>query len=198
MSLSIGVLNTKGGVGKTTTAMYLATAYCALGKTAEVWDSDPQGSATDWAYGAEDNGQLLPFKVSSVNKRELERKNAGADVILIDTPPGDSQILDAVTSRVDVLIVPTKPAVMDMNRVWASLDAIPEDLPAIVLLTHTNTRTVSYKQALDALSEGEVAVFDTPIKNLESIKNGANTLPDKLDDYELVAQELLDLMGEGK
>lgn len=29
--------------------------------TTEVWDADPQGSATDWAYTAEENGQPLPF-----------------------------------------------------------------------------------------------------------------------------------------
>lgn len=198
MSFYIGISNTKGGVGKTTTSMYLATAYTQQGKSVEVWDADPQGSATDWAYGSEDNGQPLPFPVTSVNYRELKRKTSSADIVIIDTPPGDSQILDSASSRVDVLVIPTKPAVLDMTRVWATVDAIPVDLPAIVLMTHVNPRTVSYQQALEALAEGEIAVFDTPIKNLETIKNGANTVPKDLAGYDLVAQELNELIGSEK
>ena len=73
MTYYIGVLNSKGGVGKTTTAMHLATAL-NVSYQVEVWDSDIQGSATDWAYTAEENGDKLPFDVVSVNYREIQRK----------------------------------------------------------------------------------------------------------------------------
>ena len=113
MTYYIGILNSKGGVGKTTTAMHLAAA---LGEkhAVEVWDADPQGSATDWAYVAEENQESLPFPVISVNHREIQRKESDADFIFIDTPPGNSQVLDAVANRSDMLIIPTKPASLDM------------------------------------------------------------------------------------
>lgn len=195
MTRYIGILNSKGGVGKTTTAIHLAQALSHK-HTIEVWDADPQGSATDWAYTTEENGQPLPFAVSSVNHREVERKITTADFVLIDTPPGNSQVLDAVANRSDLLIIPTKPANLDMARVWVTLDSIPATLPAIVLLTHANPRTISYQQAIDALTEAQIAVFDTPIKSLETIKNNANTYPKDLAGYEHVASELLDLIGE--
>lgn len=194
MTYYIGILNSKGGVGKTTTVMHLATALSEK-YAVEVWDADPQGSATDWAYVAEENQESFPFPVISVNYREIQRKESDADFIFIDTPPGNSQVLDAVANRSDMLIIPTKPASLDMARVWATLDSIPANLPAIVLLTHTNTRTISYHQALEALNEGKVAVFDTAIKNLEIIKNNANTYPNNLAGYEHVAAELLELIG---
>lgn len=52
----IAISNLKGGTGKTTTAILLATALTRLGYTATVVDLDPQGSATEWAHLAAESG----------------------------------------------------------------------------------------------------------------------------------------------
>ena len=46
MTTTISVINQKGGVGKTTTVINLATALSIMGQNNLIVDLDPQGNAT--------------------------------------------------------------------------------------------------------------------------------------------------------
>ena len=53
------VVNPKGGVGKTTTAVHLATMLARQGKTLLI-DGDPQASAASWAAWRRENEGYTP------------------------------------------------------------------------------------------------------------------------------------------
>ena len=149
--LTLALLNSKGGVGKTATTMMLAAAFTEAGRTVEVWDADPQGSATEWVEDAtQTHGGPLPIQFQTMNRASLSRRSTAADVLLIDTPPGDPGTQSAAAGRADLVIVPAEPAPMEVSRVWATVDALGQSVPAVVLLARVDPRTTLLAETIEA------------------------------------------------
>src|ERR1700709_2397433 len=84
----IAIVSQKGGVGKSTLAVHLATEANAQGQRVLLLDLDPQGSATEWAIRRGD----LPPDVSGANPasigKEIERAEGESyDLVVIHTAP---------------------------------------------------------------------------------------------------------------
>ena len=71
VTMRLALISTKGGTGKTTSAVYLATALHRIGRTLLV-DADPQLSALTWSQ----QGDGLPFTVISLPVRDLHKRVA--------------------------------------------------------------------------------------------------------------------------
>lgn len=191
----IVITNTKGGVGKTTTAVYLAAALLEHG-TVELWDTDAQGSATEWALRAQDAGEELPFEVKSMNGAQLRRAESASDFVVIDTAPGDWQAIDSALERADVAILPTAPSGMDLDRLWETERVASQRCTSYVLLTLADRRTKSPAAAVEALEAQGVGYFETVVANRQPVRlsYGHRVGPD-LYGYENVAQELMEAMS---
>ena len=193
----IVVTNTKGGVGKTRTTLYLACALTTRGKNVEVWDADPQGSATEWALRAQDAGDPLPYDVISMNAVQLRRATPRADFTLIDTAPGDWKGIDTALEQADVAILPCAPSGLDLDRLWETERIASQKCSSYVLLTQVDRRTRSFDAALEALEAQGVGYFETPIPSREAIRQsyGRRPTPSALHGYESVITELLEAMS---
>ena len=104
-NVRFAVVNLKGGVGNTTTAVHLAVGLARRAPTVLV-DSDPQDSASRWGQLAE----TLPWRTVSYPKSDLGSRLpellGGASHLVIDTPPGHTDIVAAAVSSVDTVIIP--------------------------------------------------------------------------------------------
>ena len=100
----VTVLSAKGGVGKSTTAIHLATYFQSLAPTLLV-DGDGIRSATKWSQRG--NGQGLPFKV--IGYAELARSASQFTHIIIDTEALSDEDFRDATKGSDALVIPAVP-----------------------------------------------------------------------------------------
>ena len=133
---TIAIASQKGGSGKTTLAVHIATKAAQAGFESCVVDTDPQATAaalSDW------RGDFLPVVVTSPPARlgrpiASAQKN-GVDFVVIDTPPhADAAAREAIKAA-DIVLIPTKPRAFDL----AALEPVAELVsfakkPAFVVL----------------------------------------------------------------
>lgn len=195
--MRIAIVNSKGGVGKTTTAIYLATAAARDGQHVELWDADIQGSATEWAARAQDEGESLEYEVHSVSLPKLRRKEASAPWIFVDTPPGQAEVMQAAVDFADFVIVPVMPEPMGLDRAYATLDGLAHGKDAALLLGAVDNREKLTLTTRDVLAdETAPPKFTTEIRRRTAISQNTYSRPHKLYGYETVYKELKEIAGE--
>lgn len=195
----ITITNLKGGTGKTTTAMALATAATRVGKTAKVLDADPQGSASLWAMTAAQLGERVPFEVAPANRVTIKTLRNSDDMVFIDCPPSGTVVDDALVAA-DYVIVPTTPSSMDMQQTWITAQTAAESgKPFAVLLTYARSKTLSLAAVLQSIQEAGVSCFDARIPLREDVRNYfGHTFGAELYGYQDVYTELVEALKEAE
>ena len=177
----IGVLNQKGGVGKTTIAVNLASAAALYGNRVLLVDADPQASAQTWSSAR----QIEPaFPVVGMAKptlhKDLPSLAAKYDLVVIDGAPRVNDLGRAAILASDLVIMPVQPSPYD---VWATNDTVSliqeaqqykEDLQAAFLINRRIPNTAVGRDVRDALVELAFPTLKTTIGQRVIFAESAN------------------------
>lgn len=164
LSVIVVVAALKGGVGKTTTSVYLAAVAGPARRSVTLVDADPQASAADWVEHAADEVLEALTVVEAPTERLLAKvldKIPDDAVAVVDTPPGHERLLGKALERADAVVIPTRVGGVEIARVEAVLDMLPKRLPAGLVIASARTFTRDYQDTVDMWTEAGVAVWGT-------------------------------------
>ncbi|HEY7916702.1 MAG TPA: ParA family protein [Acidimicrobiales bacterium] len=157
--MNIVVGNVKGGVGKTTTAVYLAAAAVDRGwDPVTLVDADRQASSAEWLEESPIAGVDL---VEAPSERTVARAMAKGDglVVVVDTPPGDERVVRAAVERADAVVIPTRAGGVEYSRVAATLDLIGRGTPFGVVICAARLGTNDLDEAIRWWTDSKVPIW---------------------------------------
>ena len=153
----IAFLNGKGGVGKTTVTICVATCLARMGFKVAVVDTDPQGSVSNW-YDAETC--LFDVIEASTEKEiySIPRLLVNYEYVVIDGAATVSAISAAAAMVADAVIIPVTASPLDFSACTAVLDIIEarsrlKPITARFLVTKRVTHATMNKTLYDAIQE---------------------------------------------
>lgn len=154
----------KGGVGKTTTAVYLAALARAGRRPTTIVDADPQASSADWLETSDDERlgdiSIVEAPTDRLLVRALDRVDDD-EIAIVDTPPGNERLLAKALGHAGVVVVPTRVGGVETPRVDALLDMVPAKVPAGLVLCSARTFTRDYQVAVSDWADAGVSVWGT-------------------------------------
>ena len=133
----ISVVSTKGGSGKTTTVMGLASAALAAGHRTALIDGDSNGQVIGWRQAFDQamwkgiepaawpealTVESCPTSTDELYERIGALEDEGVDLVIIDTRGGTGGDSETLALAADLVLVPTRPVAGEWRQAIATFE----------------------------------------------------------------------------
>ena len=173
----------KGGAGKSTAALLLATELAQKNIGVTVIDCDPEQWIYDWGQG----GNIPPSMTIVPKPKEaddildaIEAATKQTPFVLIDTEGSANQTASDAVSMSDFVIIPTQPSTMDGRSAAKAIKLIKKQeriarrtIPFAVLFTRTSAaiKTKLQTNLTEQLENADIPVFSTQLLERAAFKS---------------------------
>lgn len=177
----IAFASSKGGVGKSTSAVLLAAELAERGAGVTIIDADPNRPVARWAKrpGKPDTLKVIGNVTERTIIDMIEHEARKAAFVIVDLEGTASRMIPYAMSRSDLVIVPTRGSVLDAIEAVAAIREVKEQekafrtrIPSSILFTCTSAairpRTLSSIEA--EFRQNDIPVFRTRIHDREAFR----------------------------
>ena len=176
MSLVIGVVSQKGGVGKSTLSRFLACEYAANEWEVKIADMDlSQGTCTNWNAKrlANDVNPSVSVEQFSSVKQALS-KSSNFDLLIFDGEPHSTTKTLDIAKASDLIVIPTGISLDDLEPTiklahGLKKSGIPKNKIHIALLKVGDSK-VEIQEAKEYINESGYFLLDGEIKQRTAIR----------------------------
>jgi chromosome partitioning protein len=177
---TIAFISPKGGVGKTTATLLLASEI-ARGAKVTVVDADPNHPIAAWGKGAPlpDNLSIVADVDEDNILDRIEEAAAQTPFVIVDLEGTAAKIVLLAVSQADLVVIPMQGSQLDAEQAGRAIRVLKQHekmtgraVPFGVLLTRTSTiiRTRTMGHIQSGLVDAGVPVFTTQLHEREAFR----------------------------
>jgi len=219
---TIVFVSPKGGVGKTTAALVLATQIAKAARVTVI-DADPNHPIAAWSKEAElpDNLSVVADADEDNIIEKIEEAASGSPFVIVDLEGTAAKIVLLAVSQADFVVIPTQGSQLDAEQASRAIRVVKQQekmsgrvTPFGVLLTRTSpiirTRTMGHIQ--HGLEDAGIPVLKAQLHEREaframfSFRRTLETLDPKdvpnldkaIANAEQIAAEIIEKLREGR
>lgn len=205
----IGIVNQKGGTGKTTTAVHLAVWLARQESSVLLIDADAQQSSSLWLDKLED--VRIPCQAildPELLFETLEEVASQYNTIVVDGPGSLSEVTKAILGRSDIALIPCQPSGLDVSsslkilRIIGHIQKMRVNLPSVgIFLNRAVKNTIQLREAVKFLKQQPYQLLDTIIYQRQCLSDPPATAFDLKEtsakttvrDYDRLFREVMTL-----
>jgi chromosome partitioning protein len=170
---TIVLANPKGGAGKSTTALVLATTLAAQDASVTVLDCDPNRPIIKWQSRRSTPARIEVKEATESNIiKTIDDAGSHRQFVFVDLEGTASRLVSRAISRADLVLVPIQPTPLDSEEGGRALGLIAEEeevlnrrIRSSVVLTRTNPaiKTRHEKAIIAGLADAGLSLLNTQL-----------------------------------